>query len=309
MKAVRPTPMTSALLISSSVETVVEPYESAVAYNAGTTYGSGVFVYYENYVYQSLQVSNTNHTPSLSPTWWAVVAPTNRWAMFDGTLSNKTVGESPFAVVIEIGQADTLAVMGVVGADITLTVRDGLAGPIIYQQSMALTGDSIGDWWEYFYFDPFLTKVTAVFLDIPLYAAAHATIEVTEVVTETVGASIEIAEVVFGRIYEIGSPAYGATAGIIDYSRVERDDFGAATLVKRAFSKRLSASLLVDNDQLNRVYRFLSEFRATPLLWLLADEDERFEESGVVFGPYRDFDIEIAYPDHSLCRLELNGMN
>lgn len=305
MKAVRPTPMTSALLISSSVDTVVAPYETATAWNSGTTYASGVFVYDGNVIYTSLQASNTNHVPSTSPTWWAVVGPTNRWAMFDGTLSNKTVGESPFEVVIEIGQADTLAVMGVVGADITLTVRDGLAGPIIYEQSMALVGDSIGDWWEYFYFDPFLTKVTAVFLDIPLYAAAHATIEVTE----AVGVDIEIAEVVFGRIYEVGSPAYGATAGIIDYSRVDRDEFGTATLIQRAFSKRLSASLLVDNDQLNRVYRFLSEYRATPLLWLLADQDTRFEEAGVVFGPYRDFDIEIAYPDHSLCRLELNGMN
>lgn len=308
MKVVRPTPMTSAMLISSTVDVVVPPYESAEAWNSATTYGSGMFVYFQNAVYTSLQASNTNRTPNLEPAWWVRVAPTNRWAMFDGTLTNKTLGESPFAVTINVGACDALAVLGVVGADITLTVRDGLGGPVVYEQSYALTGDSIGDWWEYFYFDPFLNKTTVVFKDIPIYASAHATIEVTEVVTETVGASIEVGEVIFGRVYELGKPTYGATAGIIDFSRVDRDDFGNATFVKRAFSKRLATTLLIENSQMNRIHRFLSEFRATPLLWLLAGS-ERYEEAGVIFGPYRDFDIEISYLNHSICRLEINGMN
>ena len=308
MKAVRPTPMTDAMLVASSVDVVVEPYESAVAWSSGSTYASGVFVYHQNSIWQSLQASNTNNNPASSPAWWSRIGPTNRWAMFDGTLNNRTVGASPFSVTINIGQADTLAVLGVIGADITLTIRDGLGGPVVYTQSIALTGDSIGDWWEYFYFDPLLTKTIAVFKDLPRYATAHATIEITETVTEEFGTTIQVGEVVFGLAYTVGSPEFGASSSIIDYSRVDRDEFGTATLVRRAFSKRLNARLWVEKNEVNRVHRFLTDFRATPVLWLLTD-DEAYDEPGVIYGPFKDFGIDIAYPTHSICALEIEGMN
>ena len=42
------------------------------AYASGTTYGNGVYVYYSNVIYKSLQASNKGHTPgaSSSSTWW-----------------------------------------------------------------------------------------------------------------------------------------------------------------------------------------------------------------------------------------------
>jgi hypothetical protein len=308
MKAVRPTPMTAARLISSSVDVVVPPYESAALWTSGATFNIGNFCYLNNTVYQSLQNANTNRNPATEPTWWAPIGPTNRWAMFDGTLNNSTVGATPFSVTINIGQADTLAVLGVIGADITLTIRDGLGGPVVYTQSIALTGDSIGDWWEYFYFDPLLTKTIAVFKDLPRFASAHATIEITETVTEEFGTTIQVGEVVFGLAYDLGCPEFGASSSIIDYSRVDRDEFGTATLVRRAFSKRLTARLWVEKNQVNRVHRFLTDFRATPVLWLLTD-DEAYDEPGVIYGPFKDFGIDIAYPTHSICALEIEGMN
>ena len=308
MKGVRQTPMTSAMLVSSSVEMVVEPYESAVLWTSGPTFAIGDLVYLGNDIYQSLQNSNTNRNPATEPTWWSRIAPTNRWAMFDRTLTNKTVGASPFSVTINIGQADALAVLGVIGADITLTIRDGLGGPVVYTQSIALTGDSIGDWWEYFYFDPLLTKTIAVFKDLPRYASAHATIEITETVTEEFGTTIQVGEVVFGLAYDVGCAEFDASASIIDYSYVDRDFDGTATLVRRPFSKRLTARLWVQKNQVNRVHRFLTDFRATPVLWLLTD-DEAYDELGVIYGPFKDFSIDIAYPTHSICALEIEGMN
>lgn len=46
------------------------------AYASGTTYGNGVYVYYSNVIYKSLQASNKGHTPSSSTSWWqAQTAP------------------------------------------------------------------------------------------------------------------------------------------------------------------------------------------------------------------------------------------
>lgn len=70
-----PIPVVDATLTSMNVaEAVIS------AYNAGTTYGSGTQVGVTagtvQSIYQSLQVSNTGHTPSSSPTWWQYMGVT-----------------------------------------------------------------------------------------------------------------------------------------------------------------------------------------------------------------------------------------
>jgi len=41
-------------------------------------------------------------------------------------------------------------------------------------------------------------------------------------------------------------------------------------------------------------------------VWIGADDD-RFSPL-TMLGFYRDFNIDIAYPEHSLCRLEIEGL-
>jgi hypothetical protein len=104
----------------------------------------------------------------------------------------------------------------------------------------------------------------------------------------------------------MGDTQYGATASIIDYSKKNTDALGNTTFAKLAYSKRMTANLSLDNGQLNKVQRVLADLRATPCAWLGVDA-AGFEPL-TVFGFYRNFSIDIAYPTSSYCSLEIEGL-
>ena len=119
--------------------------------------------------------------------------------------------------------------------------------------------------------------------------------------------TLSVQNIVLGPAIDLGSTQYGATAGIVDYSKKDFDEFGQLIITERTFSKRLSAQVLVSNDNLNAVQRALYDIRATPCVWV-GSTDSRFDEALTVYGFYRDFSTDIAYPDASLCNLEIEGL-
>lgn len=296
MKLIRPNTMTPAMLVSTTAT------EAHATWASGTTYAAGVRVVYGTSIYESLQAANTNRQPDVSPTWWTRIGPSNQWAMFDAQVSTETTATGTLSVTVATGITDTLAVIGVDAEAVTLTVRDGLAGPIVYQQTQSVTGADVYDWYEYFFSDPTVRRTLAVFGGIPPYASAHATLTVTS------GGALKVGGMVFGRINAIGDTQFGAQAGITDYSRKDTDEFGTTTFVRRAFSKKLTTTVQVGALEVNRVQRLLSDLRATPVLWIGTDAPE-YSEPLVVYGFYRDFYLSIAYPTVSLYQLEIEGLS
>ena len=68
----------------------------------------------------------------------------------------------------------------------------------------------------------------------------------------------------------------------------------------------MSGQFLVDNTQINAVQRVLADIRAIPSVFI-GSEDADYAPL-VVYGFYRDFSIDIAYPTKSWCRLEVEGL-
>lgn len=71
MRVTPSVPITPAKLSSSSADAVFNP----AAYSAGTTYDYGdiIKVAADSRIYESLENSNTGHTPSTSPLWWKAI--------------------------------------------------------------------------------------------------------------------------------------------------------------------------------------------------------------------------------------------
>ena len=65
--------------------------------------------------------------------------------------------------------------------------------------------------------------------------------------------------------------------------------------------------MAVKNSDLNRVQSLLYGLRATPAVWIASDSPT-FEEAMIVYGWYRDFTTEIAYPTYSLISIELESL-
>lgn len=293
MKVIKPTAFTESMLVSSNA------VESSPNYNAGTTYAKDSIVNSGTHLYQSLVNNNLGNTPSTSPLYWLDIGPNNIHAMFDNQISTATISATPLNVVFKPGIFNSLALIGLSGNQVSVTVRDGTGGPIIYSATFALDGTVISDWYQYF-FEPFVQKSEVVMTDIPPFSNSEVTISLTG------GSTVQIGLCSFGTFYFLGDAEYGANIGITDYSRKDTDDFGVTTFVQRAYSKRMSARLMLDTAQINRIQRILADIRATPSLWIGADGDDYLPM--LMYGYYRDFSIDIAYQNKSFCSLEIEGL-
>ena len=296
MKAVKPTALTSAMLIST---TATEVYS---AWNAVTAYAVDAIVLLAstNRLYQRLVAGTTATSPELDTTNWLDIGPTNKWAMFDSEISTVTTATTTLTTVLKPGYVNSLALFGLVGQTLTVTVRNGLAGPVVYGPKVInLDGTVIGDWYMYF-FEPFVQLAEVVLTDLVPYEDAHITITLDG--TGTVACGICL----IGTFYTLGDTEFGANVSIIDYSRKETDAFGVTTFVRRAYSKRMNARMMLDTAQINKVQRVLADLRATPCAWIGTDESG-FEPL-TVYGFYRDFSIDVAYPTKSYCSLEVEGL-
>ena len=295
MKVLTPTPITDALFTSSTA-----PETDHAAYAAGTTYALGAKVIRAgtHRRYESLQAGNTGNTPESSPTWWLDIGPTNRWAMFDSVVGTATTLASPLTVVLAPGYSSALALLELVGTSVTVSMTSATAGGSVYSRTISLDASEVSDYYEYF-FDPFVQRTSIVLTDLPPYADGVLTVSIT-------GSTVACGLLKVGLLTDLGLTLAGVTAGINDYSVKETDAFGNTILTERAWSRRLTARVMVDKADFNRVDRKLSDLRATPVVWI-ASEDEQLAPL-VAFGFSRSFNTEITYPWHFMCSLEIEGM-
>jgi hypothetical protein len=225
MKVIKPVTFDSATHLVSS--TAVEAY---AAYNPATTYAKDAFVDYGTFIYQSLVNSNTGNQPDISPTQWVLIGPDNTHAMFDDQTSTATTSTSPLTVVLDTGLCNSLGLLGLVGSQVVVTVRDDTGGNTVYSRTISLDGTFIYDWYQYF-FEPYVQIGEVVLTDLPPYLTAELTVSLTGTGT------IQIGTLTWGTQYDLGDATYGAGLGIIDYSKKETDEFGVTTFVRREFQQ------------------------------------------------------------------------
>lgn len=296
MQVIKPIIFLDSHLIST---TAVETYPT---YTAGTTYALDAFVIYSNKVYQSLQASNIGNTPSTSPTFWQYISFGNKYAMFDGEVNTKTTAsESLETVIVPATIINSLAYLELDGTELHVQVQDGAGGPIVYERVVSLDGTIILDWYMYF-FEPYDTATEVIFNDVPPYLNAR----ITSTLTGATGSTVQIGSMIYGNIYRLGGTQYGVSSGIRDYSVKQTDDFGNTSFLQRAYSRRMEATVFMDNTAIAFNQRLLIDLRAVPAVWIGSEEDNY--SSLTVFGYYRDFNIDVSYPTFSLCRIEIEGL-
>ncbi len=295
MKVIKPVTINASVLVSSTATEVYAEYDPEATYDLGDS----ATLSSTGRIYECVQAPSTGNAPDASPLYWSIAGPSNRTAMFDDEVSTQTVQASPLTAVLKPGYVNSLALFGVEAALLDVTVRNGLAGPVVYSRTINLDGTIIADWYQYF-FEPSVQLGEVVLTDIPPYGDAH--IEVTLSGPD----DVKCGSLIVGTAYSLGDTQFGASAGIIDYSRKDTSASGATTFVRRRYSKRMSAPLMLPTAQINKVQRVLADLRATPCAWIGTDAPG-FEPL-TVFGFYRDFSIDVAYPTQSLCNLEIEGL-
>lgn len=300
MKIIKPTTITPAMLASS---TVPEPdaANGEVAWNAATNYAVGAEVIRTTtHCKYMRKVSGTSATlPENDTTNWQNIGPTNRWAMFDRKVGTATKAATTVTAVMTPGPVSGLGALELVGreAKVTLTVAD----TIVYERELSLDGRIVTTVYDWF-FGEYEQLTDFVLTDLPQH---FATGQLTVEVSGTAGASIGVLQV--GQVLEVGHTLFGGSVGINDNSRKEKDAFGNMDVTERSYSKRMNLQVVTKKSDFNKLYRKLAELRATPCIYIGADEPGN--EPMINYGFYKDFGIAVSYPQLNLLNIEIEGLS
>ena len=298
MKLIKPHLVTDSILVSTTV-----PENDYPAWVSGATYAIGdrVIRITKHRVYERLGAGAGTVVPELDSANWLDVGPTGRWAPFDNVVGTLATRSGSLNYTLRTGFTDSLALFELAGRYVDVVMKDATGGVVVYQKRLDLEVTDIETIFDWFFTELDL-RSDIVITDLP---GQYASAELSVTITATSGnASVGVMKP--GLITDLGETQYGASVGIDDYSRKDRDAFGNTVIVPRAYSKRGSFTLMTTLGSFTRIYRTLASLRATPCVYI--GTEEAGYEPLLIYGFFSSFGIEITYPNYHLCSLEIEGL-
>lgn len=288
---------TGATLISSSVP---EPDTGEVLWVAATPYVIGDIRYWTDHRKYKCLINVTSSTPpSEDSTNWEDIGATNKYATFDLNSNQQTVTASPYVIVVSPNRRiDGIALVGLEAAQVNIRMTVG--STVYYDETTSTQVRNTISW---------LTYLTGSFRNVPtlvefaLPAISGATITIT-----LIGSTIKCAGLIMGTSVYLGKAQYDAEAGWLNFSRIERDDFGTlSTLVPRKSVPKIDIKTELPKANVNTVREARKQLNAVVALYSGLDDlvDEDYFESLLLVGIYREFSINLTYPDCAIVSLQL----
>lgn len=278
-------------------------------WNSGNSYSVGdrVIRTTTHSIYEKVAGTAINsNLPENVPNEWARVGPTNKYALFDESPSTLTSNLDTITYIIKPGRINSLALLELEGVEVSANLYAGGSRQFTGYTDL-LNNESVGNWYQYFY-EPFYYQtslaltdlVNAALLDLPIYSDSILTITIRKP-----SGTAKIGALITGINYELGKTQQGMSISITDYSKKDADDFGNITLVRRKFSKKVRGTFFLYSSKVDAVVNLLTQYRATPLVWIGIDANY---SSLVVYGFYRDWEINVPNNIGSICSIDIEGL-
>ncbi len=302
MKVIPPMTITDAMLTSS---TAAEPGAGETLWNVGTAYTVGQTCYLTttHRRYECL-VAHTGASPDVNLTGatpkWLELGPTNRWACFDLYRNTATVQASPLTVVLTPAvRVGAIAIMGLVGDSVTVSMT--VSAVTVYSRTTNIISRNTLTWLGYF-FGTFGNTPSVILFDLPPYSNGVITITITRA-----SGSVSCGAIVLGNAVDLGRAEYQASRDSLNFSSVTRDTFGNATLVPRRTVPRTAQSLITEKAKVNTLLDLVVSLNAVPAVWSALDDrtESDYFEALLILGIYKEFSINVAYPDYAKVNLQL----
>jgi hypothetical protein len=268
-------------------------------------YPVGAIVFSEHYYYKS--VVKDNLAPVKDTTSWLRWSVSNRYAAVDLQANTETVcdvnsmdndgdnipdGSGPYDLVMEFDtdNYDAIAFGNVYGSQLKIEVfkEDDLNNPYqVITEDIATTRYCVSSWWNYYYC-PLASE-----LDSTLSNVFHRIYPVKGVIRVTITQGYQphssVAYMVAGNTNYVGDSLYGASVGLIDYSRKEIDSFGILDLSKRESRQTMDINVSFDTGDTMRINKVARDVLGSVVLFV-GDEDEDSQiENLLILGLLEDF--------------------
>lgn len=279
-------------------------WASGTTYNLGDrVYVAGAYKIYECIVTTSLggfspEVSVTKASPK-----WLEIGYTNAYAMFDplrSTTSKSTSGTIDFTFT-QSSANNSIVLLGLVNVQ-TVRIICVEASTTYYDQTFELSNRDSGSWYDYFY-NYLSYKNNIAIMDLP-YTGTPMTIQV---ILTGAGSNLEIGSCIVGNYIQLGRTQLGILMDTLNFSTIDRDDFGNSVLVPRRNVPKLSLKTYLDKSEIPNAMFLRRDLNAVSVVWVALDSDisNYLYSDTIVFGIYRNYDLQLDNPIGTVLALEL----
>lgn len=302
MRATIPIEVTDSMIVSS---TISEPFIDEPEYSSTTSYSIDAKVTVVHDVYVSLENSNIGNDP-LTSVKWKRIYKSNKFRMFDfndGTPSS--VSESSMTVVIKPGQRiDSIILSGLKADRAEIIVKKADTNEVVYELDVTLRKRNVTTWWEYLFSSFEQQRVLATYQIPPIINS------VIQLTLYSNSSSIEIERFGFGLSFYLGTVL--DVSPIVDtenFSVIERDSFGRATLTPRPSIPTAKVKIATKANRLNAVLAFKKNASAKIVAWSgLDDIVHNYSEPLAFFGVYQEFTTDLSDQGFAQIDLFLEGV-
>ena len=305
MKVLIPTQITESMLTSS---TIAEPASGETAWVSAGTYALGDMRIRAttHKVYQCVQAhSGRTALPENDAAYWLEYGPTNKWAMFDTQVSTQSSITTPLTIVLNPGNFNAIALYGLEGGTVNISVKNQTGGTVIFTKTIDLTEPPL-DWYDWAFGR--IRPLSKTIIDgITPYDTAELTISITAAAGVTVKAGMFLVGDFISLIGESnwGGTTYGATAEPVDFSYIKTDDYGNTAIVKRRNATDMRAKIVLPISEADFALSVIQQALATPCAWVSSDSSGY---SGLnVFG-LGSGTVSYEGPNHSEISIYVKGL-
>lgn len=248
----------------------VDTAAGEVAWVSGQAVTVGSERVYGRSVYRCAAVpADLTKSPDVDAMSWTEMRPSNRYAPFDNYIQTAQVGRTgSVTYVFKVPFVDGLALHGLIGKRLQITVTDGVGGvDLMPPIDLRLNLPRIG-WWQYFFGE----RVTVKSYRLEKIPSKSSTV-ITVTVSADVGQTVGIGWLSVGNWTSFGMSSagmrsgtqYGATAEIVNYTFRKEFEDGTFRQVSRGSAVNLAMQVKVDADEANRFFQVVERVKDIPV--------------------------------------------
>lgn len=246
--------------------------EDATAAWTNATYAVGDFrhVAAVHRVFKCAVAGASTVSPELDPTRWVDDRPTNKWAPFD--IYTSTVASATVDITYVLASRFTNALMlrGLVGKEVTVSIKDAPGGSTIYPAKTFSLQQSARGYYDYC-FGTRKAKPSLTITGLPMRSNAEITITVSATSTNPRA----IGMIVRGKLRALHGTGF-AFGGVEDepeaipktYTYRKVADDGTVKTVLRGSSKDLQCNVIMDINQADQAVQELETLLGRPVGWI-----------------------------------------
>ncbi len=140
-----------------------------------------------------------------------------------------------------------------------------------------------------------------ILFDLPPFTGA----QISVTLTSSTG-TVKCGGCVIGTAVDIGDIQYGAEDEPLNFSVIDRDKFGTASLVPRRSVPKTAQTLITKKVRVNKIREVRQLLDAVPAVWAgLVNADDGYFEMLLIVGIWKKFGINAQHPTEAKITLEL----